>query len=218
MTIAVIPIWQPSWSETRSKEILRNPISVNQIPVLLVQMVEPTSGYARTDYQIRHAWEEPRASKNSPWCPELQSAPSLIFPRIKRRSRKASARARCFFHGCSTGVCLRWTCHDLRPSQPRTLLKLIWDPERRVAIHKPVYNVTFWEHKRGTVVASQQRMRNRHQARRGPQDCKNRAPHVKERYNCSTSGETDASGDDYLLRSTRRRFVRRPSSLGRMKN
>ena len=63
-TIAVLPIWQQSCSETDSmearvfEEILRNPtlISVNQIPVLLVQMFEPTSGGARFDHLFRHAW------------------------------------------------------------------------------------------------------------------------------------------------------------------
>ena len=63
-TIAVLPIWQQSCSETDSmearvlEEILRNPtlISVNQIPVLIVQMFEPTSGGARFDHLFRHAW------------------------------------------------------------------------------------------------------------------------------------------------------------------
>ena len=41
-------------------------------------------------------------------------------------------------------------------------------------------NVTFCEHKHATVVGSQHRLRSRHQARRGPQDCKNRARRMRE--------------------------------------
>ena len=61
--------------------------------------------------------------------------------------------------------------------------------------------MAFVEHKPATAVGSQQRMRGRHQARRGPADCKKGVRYesgkpIKQRYNCSTSGEADTSGDD----------------------
>ena len=49
-----------------------------------------------------------------------------------------------------------------------------------MAICRPVCNVAFCERKRAIAVRSQQRMKSRHQARRGHQDCKNRAPHMRE--------------------------------------
>ena len=62
-----------------------------------------------------------------------------------------------------------------------TLLRLILDQGReRVAAHRRVYSVAFCGRKRIIAVGSQQRMRSRHQARRGPQDCKNRAARVRE--------------------------------------
>ena len=48
-----------------------------------------------------------------------------------------------------------------------------------MAVHRPVYSVAFCEHKRASAVWSQQRIKSRHQARRGPQGCKNRAPRMR---------------------------------------
>ena len=44
-------------------------------------------------------------------------------------------------------------------------MKLIWDPERRVAVRRQVCAVAFCEHNDATVVGSQQRMRSRDEAR-----------------------------------------------------
>ena len=49
-----------------------------------------------------------------------------------------------------------------------------------MAAHRRVHSVAFCGRKRIIAVGSQQRMRSRHQARRGPQDCKNRAARVRE--------------------------------------
>ena len=94
---------------------------------------------------------------------------------------------------------------------------LIWEPERRVAMRRSVC-----EHKRATVVGSQQRVRSRRQARRGPQDCNSPAS-IKQEANRVAVQLQHARRNWcvrrwYLLRSNRRRLVLRPSSLGRMKN
>ena len=118
--------------------------------------------------------EELRKRKKSLWCLDLWSAPSLIIQEsyVGVVGSKAGARARYFFPGCSTGVCLRRTCRGFRPSQQRTLQKIVWDQGKRVAVHRPIRIVAFFKHKHVIAVGSQQRMRSRHQPRRGPQDCK----------------------------------------------
>ena len=77
---------------------------------------------------------------------------------------KTSARARCFFHGCITG---RLSPMNLRSREE--------EGNMQANLQRGILRTQV-----RAVVGSQQRMRSRHHARRGPQDCKNRAPHMRE--------------------------------------
>ena len=188
LTIEVIPIWQLRrirWGPQLSIPTVstRSQFSSSKCSSQLLGMRGPITCFAISP----RVEEAPRTSKHSPWCLELWFAPSRISAGSCDGVAGSEANVR--------------FCHDLRPSQPRKVLKLVWDPVSRVAICRPVYSVALCEHKHATVAGSQQRRRSRDQARRGSQVCKNRAPRMREAKSsngtiAARAGETDASGDD----------------------
>ena len=79
---------------------------------------------------------------------------------------KASVHSRCFFHGCSVGVCLQAPEANNQGSSEE-------GGNMHASLQRSILRTQ-------AAVGSQQRMRSRHQACRGSQDCKSRAPRVRE--------------------------------------
>ena len=153
-------------------------------------------------HQRHPNFRPPNVQANCEVCEDRSLVSPSVMEGLRRIQVKQSSVSRIVICTVSffarSRVCLQLTVNDLRPSQPRTLLMLIWDP-KRAAVHRPVYSVSFCEHKRAIAVGSEQRTRSRHQARRGPLDCKkSRASRMREASSgtFSTSGEADTSGND----------------------
>ena len=74
----------------------------------------------------------------------------LAFSKIMRRSRVQQGKCAhpMLLSRQFNGRLSPRTCHDLQPSLPQTLLKPVWNPEKRMAaVCKRVCNATFFEHK-----------------------------------------------------------------------